>query len=377
MGVLINVLILESEAQRARKLERLLIDATMKIPEVNPDSRLMLTLRTVGDVRDAEAVISSFTPDIIYYNPILCDPMPAWLAALRDKLFFVAMVTDYNPEYLSSCLKLNAGAMLMWPFTNARVEQTLDKFLDHIISFSRRALVVSLFSAYPKAGKTSLCLNLGAALAMDKSVRVLLADLFHFEDDLLQQLAISRPDDLPNHYVFTPHASGFDVLQSRILSLRLSNAVVVDAMNRYDIILLELPHPLGRLARTVIRRSDVILVMTSPDQKSVVETRKALDQIDQFSMPEKGVSEKAVPEQTASEKTVIVVNQIVDGPGMTRADIEQQLARKVSFSLPYDSDVAKASVVEGMPIVLQPRQTFWQQKIKLISDAIQKRSRIE
>ena len=191
----------------------------------------------------------------------------------------------------------------------------------------KRGKIVIVFNPKGGVGKTTISINLGAALQIRKGQRVLLVDCDTITGHIASSLGLQRPRTLANAWredasngetesvaqIAAVHSSGISVLvmaesplHTEVLDPKRVAAAVIAARESYDWLILDMHPDYGPLNQALFEQADTILVPVTPDVPCI---RAAV----QF-------REVAV-ELNIRERLSVVINRADSGIGAT--DVER------------------------------------------------------
>lgn len=201
------------------------------------------------------------------------------------------------------------------------------------VLLSRRNETVCAYDLNLEHGDLPVLLDLQPKASVAEAVRDMerLGDGFQWDDYLVRHPSGARLLAAP----FKPHEAtslGDDVLQ-----------VVTQQMRTlHDYVVADLPPTYGDVALSVWEGADRIVVITSPEITSLRRTRELLAVMQNLQIPD--------------ERVLLVLNRVLEVPGIDARRTEQFLRRPVAVTVPYGGAACIEAVVAGRPIVLgQPQ----------------------
>ena len=234
---------------------------------------------------------------------------------------------------------------------------TLDqtgRTLDQIAN--PRGNVVTVFGTKGGIGKTTVATNLGALLAVEAGLSVLLIDMDTRFGDVGLMLNVA-----PGHTVVqlaqnvadldrrsfkesvALHESGLHVLaaptsveQWGAVSATQMHALIEFAARLYDMVVLDTPGVFNDLVDMAVGTADQIVVMSTLDTTSLRNTVRVLEALEQSETPD--------------EIIFLTLNQVNRFTVLDRGRFQQILHRPVVVEIPYEERVADAGA-HGCPIV--------------------------
>ncbi len=146
--------------------------------------------------------------------------------------------------------------------------------------------IVIVFNPKGGVGKTTMAINLGAALQLRRGKRVLLVDCDTITGHVASSLGLERPRTLANAWredrdgardepvdqIATLHSSGLSVLvlsesplHTEVLEPKRVAEAICGARDRYDWIMLDMHPDYGPLNRALFEQADRIVIPITPD----------------------------------------------------------------------------------------------------------------
>lgn len=204
----------------------------------------------------------------------------------------------------------------------------------------RRGRVVTVFAGKGGCGKTTIAVNLAAALAEDPATRVCLVDLDLRAGDVgvtlglapLRTIASASPDDDVVGAVVTPYRPRFDVVLAPVRpgeAERLESQgvdAVLDALaERYDVVVLDTPPAFTGPVLSALDRSRAVVLVTTPERPALQSLRRAMDTLDLLGV--------------RRDSRTIVCNRSDSRVGITAEDVERTLHAPIDGHVPSSRDV--------------------------------------
>jgi len=180
--------------------------------------------------------------------------------------------------------------------------------LEHAAGVSdqgeKRGKIVIVFNPKGGVGKTTISINLGAALQIRKGQRVLLVDCDTITGHIASSLGLQRPRTLAKAWredatngayesiaqIATVHSSGISVLvmaesplHTEILDPRRVADAIIAARDSYDWVILDMHPDYGPLNQALFEQADRILVPVTPDVpciRAAVQFREVAVELD-------------------------------------------------------------------------------------------------
>ena len=246
------------------------------------------------------------------------------------------------------------------PELQARVKALLRRAAPiQPVAATRQGKVIAVFSLRGGIGVSTLATNLAAGLAQlwgqstalvdlvlasGQSALMLNAPLRHTWADLADTPVGEIDGDLVEH-VLLNHTSGTRVLaaaarpeQSELISAEKVAHVISLLKERYDYVLLDLPHDFSDTTLAGLDAAHQVLVLLAPELASVRATACAVDVFDHLDY--------------APDRITLVLNATFERGGLARKDIEATLKRPIGMALPYMPEPLISAINRGMPPVL-------------------------
>lgn len=227
------------------------------------------------------------------------------------------------------------------------------------------AVVIPVYSASGGSGRTTVAINLCAALAVEAPGRVLLIDLAlpYAQACLMSNLiptgslaTAARTGGVPGEEALLAaalyHPSGMMVLPGavRVEEAELVSAEVVAAAlavlaGKFSYIVVDLALPLDEVAVTVFDKAQQAVLVVTPDLASIRGATEAMRVLDEaFGIPPQLVS--------------IVLNQRTAKPGTSREAVVAALDRVPDVEIRYDDSRPARAGLHGTLSFDDPRSTF-------------------
>ena len=243
----------------------------------------------------------------------------------------------------------------------------------------RHGRVITVFSPKGGIGKTSLSVNLAAALARHHDQETLLLDLDLQFGDAAIMLGLEpektiydlvvAPGELDSEKLAgytTKHPCGLDILPAPlrpedaelVTESKLSRLLEV-ARGSYDSIVVDTsPFFHGPMLAT-LDRTDDLLLLCGMDVPTIKNVRLSLQTLELLSFPPERVS--------------VVLNRANSNVGIKHAEVERALETKVRFDLPSDRAVPLA-VNRGKPVVLADSGADFSKSVREVAKQLSTRA---
>ena len=239
----------------------------------------------------------------------------------------------------------------------ARVEAVLVRAKR--ASPARRARVIAMMGARGGVGTSTLAVNL-AVLLVQRQVLTALMDLHHYAGTIAQQLQLPagssllelldmEADKIDGSQIekrLIRHASGLRVLTApptgmgRLeLPLAHATAIVRNARQLGDSVILDLPHVPSAAVREALVLSDMALLVLGPEVADVERAEQMLPLSDDAGLG-------------SGQVYLAVVNRTQSTRSLPVSEIERRLGRSCLGGMPRASDQLNVAATQGAPLVL-------------------------
>jgi pilus assembly protein CpaE len=218
--------------------------------------------------------------------------------------------------------------------------------------------VITVFGAKGGIGKTTVAVNLAAALVQETGQSIVLVDGDNgFGDvcgmldmqpersviDLARDLSKVTRDELPKYLM--QHSSGLNVLAapSQTMAWRSIKAddfrKIIELLSKsHDIVVIDTVGILNDLTLAALQASSLVLWVVTTEFASVRDSLRALEALRSASYPE--------------DRVRIVTNDLAARDGVRATTIEEVLGHEVFWQIPFDQNVRRDSQI-GEPAVLK------------------------
>jgi pilus assembly protein CpaE len=241
--------------------------------------------------------------------------------------------------------------------------------------------IIGVIRASGGMGATTLAVNAAHMLTNDKSIerRVSLVDLdlqrgnvalyLNVESTVGVVDCLDEPQKIDSAMIESvtyPHEAGFDVLTAAneivpfdsIAPLALET--LLDTMrDSYDVVVVDMPPVWTYWSESVLASCDTLLVVTQTTVAAVRQTRRLLDNIEDF--------------DRLGLTTKIICNRYdkkLFGRGVKTKDAESALGRKFDATIPDDFEIVSESQNAGVPLSLYKSGTSVEKAIRKIVDDV-------
>ena len=323
----------------------------------------------------------------------------AWFAAAGVAVVVHASTTPSAPaEDLATLREYTSAPVIL--LTNGDSSQILDDALDagfadvvglpgeNVVSAIRkvchaerrrkgltRGRVTTVFCPKGGVGKSTISVNLAAALAKHNGQRTLLLDLdLQFGDTAIMlgvepqvtmydlMIAPGKLDAEKLAGYTTRHSSGLELLPAPkrpeeadlVTELKIIELIAV-ARTCYDVIIVDTPPFFHGPMLAAIDRTDDLLVPCGLDVPTIKNVSIGLETLRLLSVPR--------------DRIRLILNQANVKAAVSRSEVEHALKSKVNLELPHDSQVL-AHVNLANPIVLADRKAAFSLAIRRLADEI-------
>jgi len=239
----------------------------------------------------------------------------------------------------------------------ARVEAVLIRAKR--VSPARQGRVIAMMGARGGVGTSTLAVNL-AILLVQRQVLTALMDLHHYAGTIAQQLQLPVGSslvellDMEAEKIDGPqiekrlirHPSGLRVLASppagmgRLeLPLAHATAIVRNARQLGDSVILDLPHVPSAAVKEALVLSDMALLVLGPEAADVERAEQMLPLFDDAGLG-------------SGQVYLAVVNRTQSTRSLAVSEIERRLGRSCLGGMPAASDQLNLAATQGAPLVL-------------------------
>jgi pilus assembly protein CpaE len=218
--------------------------------------------------------------------------------------------------------------------------------------------VITVFGAKGGIGKTTVAVNLAAALVQETGQSIVLVDGDNgFGDvcgmldiqpersvvDLARDLPKVTRDELPKYLM--RHSSGLNVLAAPSQTMAWRNIKaddfrkIIELLSKsHDIVVIDTVGILNDLTLAALQASSLVLWVVTTEFASVRDSLRALEALRSASYPE--------------DRVRIVTNDLAARDGVRATTIEEVLGHEVFWQIPFDQNVRRDSQI-GEPAVLK------------------------
>ena len=321
-------------------------DAVSLAVELEPDVVLLgMHEPVVRSLQTVESLLNALpeTPVIVYSSSRDIDlARRAMLAGARDFLTMPANAEDMGKSIVAVLESEERRQMRLRGQTAA---------------WGSQGSVITVFGAKGGVGKTTIAVNLAAALREETGQAVALVDGDNgFGDvsgmldmtpertivDLARDLAKVTRETLPNYLV--RHASGLNVLAAPAQTMAWRSVKPEDfrkaiemLSKSHDIVVIDTAGLLNDITLAALESASLVLWVVTTEYASVRDSLRALEGLRSTSYPE--------------DRIRIMVNDLATRDGVRGSTIEEALGHEVFWRVPFDQRVREGAQM-GEPAVL-------------------------
>jgi pilus assembly protein CpaE len=325
-------------------------------------------IATVADLASLLTAVSTYRPalaliDLAHAGTDVAGAVRSVLAAAPD-CCVVVTGTDASPMVISRAVSAGARTFILRPFTGAELISTLREAHSNVAELRRmqrgeiraqqqRGTLVAVYSPKGGVGCTTIATNLAVALARRTKKSVAIVDLdLQFGDvgvalDLrgansLVEL-VTHADSIDAAFideVFVRHESGIRALVApeNIAAVEtIDPARVVRALDalrqHFAYIVCDLWSSLDELTLATLRSADRVVLVTTPELPSLKNVRRVI---------------AATTPMLLDDRTQIVLNRHPGKVGVSVADVEKNLGRPVSATIPSEGVGVTDAINQGI-----------------------------
>ena len=321
-------------------------DAVSLAVELEPDVVLLgMHEPVVRSLQTVESLLNALpeTPIIVYSSSRDIDlARRAMLAGARDFLTMPANAEEMGKSIVAVLESEERRQMRLRGQTAA---------------WGSQGSVITVFGAKGGVGKTTIAVNLAAALREETGQAVALVDGDNgFGDvsgmldmtpertivDLARDLAKVTRETLPNYLV--RHANGLNVLAAPAQTMAWRSVKPEDfrkaiemLSKSHDIVVIDTAGLLNDITLAALESASLVLWVVTTEYASVRDSLRALEALRSISYPE--------------ERIRIMVNDLATRDGVRASTIEEALGHEVFWRVPFDQRVRQGAQM-GEPAVL-------------------------
>lgn len=294
-------------------------------------------------------------PDLIIFDPTLQDiPGEQFVTKLRrdsrsSTIPILALSSDQRPARKTACLEAGCTEFLV---KSGEAVSAIPELVAQLLAGKETpakkkvegGYLIVFLSAKGGTGVSSLCANYGVALCENKpEARLLVADLvlpigsianivgYKGELDLATIAALPEDtisDDYLHRNLPQPPGWRFQLLPGapdpeRANELRADRIpeIIEALLAAYDFVLIDLGRSLSRISMPIIQRADLLALILSTDQSTVMLTHTVWEYL-----RKQGIEEKRI---------FPILNRVIGLEGLTKADAEKAIGLSIKATIPY------------------------------------------
>jgi pilus assembly protein CpaE len=341
--------------------------ASLAVRDASSNGDLSL-VATVADLAALVTAVATHRPalalvDLAHTGHDVAVAVRSVLAAAPE-CCVVVTGTDASPAVISRAVSAGARTFILRPFTGAELITTLREAHANLAEIRRlqrgelpgrneRGAIVAVYSPKGGVGCTTIATNLAVALARTTKKPVAIVDLDLQFGDVGVALDLRGANsiiDLVEHSdsidstlideIFVRHESGIRALVApeNIAAVASVDADrVVQALDRlrehFAYIVCDLWSSLDELTLSTLRVADRIALVTTPELPALKNLRRAI---------------AATTPLLLDERTQIVLNRHSGKVGVSVADVERNLGRTVSATIPSEGIGMTDAINQGI-----------------------------
>ncbi len=232
------------------------------------------------------------------------------------------------------------------------------------------AKVISIVSGKGGVGKTTLAVNLGAALASQFRRNVTLMDCNVTTSHLGMHLGMYQSPRTLNHVLrgessieetMYKHFTGMNVVPSSISIHELNGVditklkdVVDNITHKNDVVLLDASPGLGREAISAMKACNEIIYVTNPHVPSVIDVIRCQE----------------IANEIGKTPIGVILNMVNKESHMEKNDVERLTDLPVISSIPYDKNILRSLDMKQPVVMTHPKSRASEEIMKLASSLV-------
>ena len=282
----------------------------------------------------------------------------------RAESFFLTS-RDANPQILIQAISMGVKGFFPQPINREDVKAAIlkikeEKFRDDpgVTQPNKKGKIINVFGTKGGVGTTTIAVNLASNLAaLEGSPEVVLVDMnLHFGEvplflgmepifDWIEVIKnISRLDRTYLMSILLKHPAGIHVLPAPSKfsdDISVNHQNIEDLFNAlqsiFDYVVVDIGQSLDGVAKTLIRMSNTLLLVTLLSLPCLINTRKLQSTLRYLGYP-------------YEESIKVIVNRYVNSSDISLKDGEKSINKKFFFSIPNDYDTTMRAINLGKPI---------------------------
>ncbi len=305
-------------------------------------------------------------------SAILDAPQPATVTTIEPTIFFV--LTSVSIRFT---LERVPGAMAQlerWAAQTLESHRQAQLRATSTLLPRSDAVVIPVYSASGGSGRTTIALNLAAALAAEAPGRVLLIDLSlpyahaSLVANLIPTGSIATAGRLNGDELVAAlmssalfHPSGMMVLpgatrpdEAELVTPDLVQQTLAALANQFSYIVVDLPVALNDVALTVLDHAQQVVLVLTPDLSSLHGASEAAVLIEQA---------VGIPDQLIS----MVLNNRAPKPATSRAAVAQAIGRTPDVEIHHDGNRPDKAALRGTLSFDDPRSSIRAAMVDLVA----------
>jgi pilus assembly protein CpaE len=358
---MVRVLVIDDDRLIRKVVKKALTDLSYEVVETEDG---LEALKRIKSIRPDAVIVDKMMPGI--------DGFEVTRRIRREPEFshipILVLTGESDLQEKLAAFEAGADDYLIKPFAAAELAARLTVLLrraraleaaqSQVLQKSDQARVIAVHSLRGGIGTSSVANNLAIglnalwknstllldmvanagqqALMLNMSLKRTWADLGMIpteELDINTLSAITRQHDTGLHLIASPKmpsdAEGVTSAHFEVAFKLLKN--------RYDYIVIDLPHDFGSLTLEALEASDILLLVVSPEIASIRAASIALETYKQLNYPE--------------EKIKIVLNWTFERDGLAHEAIEAALHAPIQLVIPYGGRRFTNAINRGIPLV--------------------------
>lgn len=279
----------------------------------------------------------------------------------------------------TTALESGADGYMSKPVTAQELIEKVDELLtqNRAKAEPQKGIIISLYGLRGGVGRTTLAVNLAAALRRKSQQEVCLVELTSSGSQVALHLRLQPRTSWTNLVDFDPltwealkdqlmiHPSGLRVLTAPLfpisplaLSAALTTSLIETLRNQVTFTVVDLPPVLTPSFEVCLNMSDMALHVMSPE---VIAVQTAVQ-----------VNRSLARSNPAASYKVHIINQVAAEAQLSQAAIERALNTRVAFQIAYDINQPRA-LAQGVPLTLTSATTPLPTVVNRMADVIWQR----